>query len=78
MRYGQFFNRVIALVAGVVFITLLIRVIFAILKPIVPATVVHIVALGGQMLVGFLLPALPAVAALGLLYGFWWLFARRR
>lgn len=78
MRLGPVFNRVLALVAGVVFVTLLVRVVLAILKPIVPVAVTHVVAQGGQMLVGFLLPALPAVAALGLLYGVWWLFSGRR
>lgn len=75
---AKLFGRLLALVGGVVFVVILVKVILAILKPIVPGAVMGFFAQGAQMIYGFLLPALPAVAALALLYGLWWLISGRR
>jgi len=76
--FGQVFARILALVGGMLFALVLFRVITAILRSVMPGTVVSALAAGAQMLLGYVTPALPAVAALALLYGLWWIVTGRR
>lgn len=75
---GGLVGRVVSLLGGIVFVVLLVRVLNAILRPILPAGVIGFLGSGVQTLYGYLNPAVPGIAALAVLAAVWWLVMGRR
>jgi hypothetical protein len=61
-----------------VVLTLVVRLLLAFLRPLLPSWVFSLVGLGGSELYQMVAPALPAAAALLLIGVGWWLLSGRR
>ena len=75
---GRIVGRALIGIGVLVVLTLVVRLILAALKPLLPTWMFGFVELGGQELYGMVAPAIPAIAGLLLIGIGWWLVSGRR
>jgi hypothetical protein len=75
---GPVVGRVVAVVGGLLLVGLAIRLILAMLLPILPASFMSAVTAGWNTLFGMVGPALPAIAAALILGAIVWIIIGRR
>jgi hypothetical protein len=75
---GTIFGRVVAVVSGLLLAGIVLRLIVAILQPVLPARLSHDLAAGFDFLYAIVSPAIPAIGAVGILAALVWVIASRR
>jgi hypothetical protein len=75
---GSILGRVVAVIAGLLLVGLAIKLILAILSPVLPVAFMQVVTGGWNMLFGMVGPALPAIMAAIILGALCWVFIGRR
>ncbi|MEC3980406.1 hypothetical protein [Amycolatopsis sp. H20-H5] len=75
---GSAVGRVAAVIGGLLLVGIVLRLILAILSPILPSGLMQIVTAGWNTLYGIVSPALPALAAVATLAALVWVLVGRR
>ena len=76
--FGRIVGRALIGIGVLVVLTLVVRLILAALKPLLPSWMFGLAELGGNELYGMVAPAIPAIAGLLLMGIGWWLVSGRR
>jgi hypothetical protein len=75
---GPVLGRVLTIVAGLLLVGLLLKLVAAMLTPVLPAAMSQLLAAGWNLLFSLLGNALPAIAATAILGALLWVFVGRR
>lgn len=75
---GTLFGRVVAVIGGLLLAGIVLRLIVAVLQPVLPAKFAHDLAAGFNFLYAIVSPAIPAIGAVGILAALVWVIASRR
>jgi hypothetical protein len=75
---GPILGRVVAVIAGLLVVGIVLRLIMAILSPVLPAPFMQIVTAGWNTLFGIVSPALVPIIAIGILAAVCWVVIGRR
>ena len=75
---GPILGRVAAVIGVVMVIGIILRLLLAILTPILPGTTMQALTAGWGLFYGIVSPALPAVIAVGILLAISWIITMRK
>jgi len=75
---GPILGRVVAVIAGLLLVGLVLRIIVAVLSPVLPASLMRDLGAGWGLLYGIVAPAMPAVMAVFILAALGWVVFGRR
>ena len=76
--FGPVLGRMVAVVAGLLLVGIVLRLIVAVLQPVLPAQFAHDLASGWGMLYGIVSPAIAPIAAVGILLAVVWVISALR
>lgn len=76
-RLGPIMGRVAAIIGGLLGVGIVLRLIVAILQPVLPSGLMQSINAGWGMLYAIVAPALPPIIAVGILGAVWWAIASR-
>lgn len=65
-------TRIVAIVGGLLLFGLVLRLLVGVLRPILPTTLMQVLSDGWAQLYGLVSPAMPAIAAVGILVAICW------
>jgi len=75
--FGALAGRVAAIIGGLLGVGIVLRLIVAILQPVLPSGLMQSINAGWGMLYSIVSPALPPIIAVGILGAIWWVIASR-
>ena len=75
---GTIFGRVVTVIFVLLGAGIVLRLIVAVLQPVLPAKFAHDLAAGFDFLYSMVSPAIPAIGAVGILAAIVWVIASRR
>lgn len=70
--------RVVAVIAGLLLVGIILRLILAILEPVLPAQFTRDLMAGWNLLYSIVSPAMPPILAVGILCGLCWVIVGKR
>jgi len=76
-RLGPIMGRVAAIIGGLLAVGIVLRLIVAILQPVLPSGLMQSINAGWGMLYAIVAPALAPIIAVGILGAAWWVIASR-